>query len=86
MQDREQEAGPDELAQRLEREGDELEQRAHQVGEEIQATREDWQHKQNDPQVPGAVGGSEEATAGDAPPPGDPETGERGTPPSESER
>lgn len=86
MDEHEPEPGPEELARRMEREGEELQQRADEVSKEIQSAREDWEHKQNDPQVPGAVGGEEGATAGDAPPPGDPQTDEEGEAPSESGR
>jgi hypothetical protein len=39
-----------------EREADDMERRSEQVGEDIAEAREDWERKQRDDHVPGAVG------------------------------
>jgi hypothetical protein len=46
----------DEHADRLEREAEDMERRSAQVGDEIAGAREDWERKQADDSVPGAVG------------------------------
>ena len=46
----------DERAQDLERELDEMEERSERLDDEVSDAREDWQRKQADPSVPGAVG------------------------------
>ncbi|HKN95280.1 MAG TPA: hypothetical protein VJU60_13175 [Thermoleophilaceae bacterium] len=50
-----------------EREADDLERRNEQLGERIDKTRQDWESKKADEQVPGAVAGEEESS--DEPPP-----------------
>jgi hypothetical protein len=46
---------------------DRLEERADALGEEIEETREDWERKKHDPDVPGAAGNPDRA-ARDLPP------------------
>jgi hypothetical protein len=46
----------EEHADRLEREAGDMEERSAQVGDDIAGTREDWEAKQRDAAVPGAVG------------------------------
>lgn len=43
-------------ADAAERELEQMQQQADRLGEDIDATRADWQRKQADPGVPGAVG------------------------------
>jgi hypothetical protein len=46
--------------QALERQVEELEHDSEQLGDQIEETREDWESKQADESVPGAVGGEAE--------------------------
>jgi hypothetical protein len=46
----------EEHAERLEREVEDMQRRSEQVGEDISDAREDWERKQADDAVPGAVG------------------------------
>jgi chromosome segregation ATPase len=46
----------EEAAERMEREVEDMERRAGQVDEDIAETREEWERKQRDDAVPGAVG------------------------------
>ena len=64
-------------ADRLDDEVAELEQRSKNLGEEISDVREDWERKQSDDAVPGAVGDVTDAV-GDA-------SKETGSPPPEAE-
>jgi hypothetical protein len=48
------ERDPHELAQRLERETDELEHQGREVKDAVKETREDWERKRRDENVPGA--------------------------------
>lgn len=59
-------------ADHLDHEADELQERSEQLREEISDVREDWERKQADPSVPGAVG--EPASASELPPPEPDET------------
>ena len=62
----------DERAQDLEREVDEMEERSERLEGEIDDAREDWQRKQADSGVPGAVGDPEPADDGPEIDPRDP--------------
>ena len=62
----------DEQADALEREAEELEEHGDQVDREIRETRRDWESKEGDDAVPGAVPEAEE----DEVRPNDPEPGE----------
>ena len=53
-------------ADELERDADEMEERADELEGEIADARKDWERKQADPSVPGAV--DEDADHGDPPP------------------
>ena len=53
--------GPDALADDLEREADRLEQRSEDLGGDIKDTRQDWESKQADSGVPGAVSEDDDA-------------------------
>jgi hypothetical protein len=55
MEERPPEQDPDRLADEAEREADELEHAGQEVGEDIDSARRDWQRKQDDDGVPGAV-------------------------------
>lgn len=55
MEERPPEQDPDRLAEQVEREADELEHRGDEVGDGIDAARRDWERKQEDDGVPGAV-------------------------------
>ena len=44
----------EEQADRMEKEADRLEGASDELGERIDETRRDWEHKENDPSVPGA--------------------------------
>jgi hypothetical protein len=55
-----------------EREVEEMQERSDRLGEQIGEAREDWEHKQRDPSVPGAVG--EPASENELPPPEPDET------------
>jgi hypothetical protein len=46
----------EEKADRLEDEADALQRQSERLGEDIAGAREDWEHKQRDESVPGAVG------------------------------
>jgi hypothetical protein len=48
------ERDPDKLADELEREADDMGRHLEKLDDEISDARDDWQRKQNDPQVPGA--------------------------------
>lgn len=50
----------------LERDLDEMEERSEHLEDEISDARKDWERKQADPSVPGAV--DEDAGSGDPPP------------------
>ena len=50
--------------QEAERELADMEQRSEQVGERIDETRDDWEAKKADPNVPGAAGDPEHADEG----------------------
>lgn len=52
---------------RPEAEVDRMEERADALGEQIDDTRQDWEHKKHDPDVPGAAGDPDRAE-GDLPP------------------
>ena len=54
-------------ADELEREADEMEERSENLEDEISDARKDWESKQADPSVPGAV--DEESPDGGDPPP-----------------
>jgi chromosome segregation ATPase len=54
-------------ADRLEEEADDLERRNEQLGERIDEVRKDWESKQHDESVPGAVEDEDEPSEG--PPP-----------------
>jgi hypothetical protein len=73
-----QDKGPEALAQEMEREAERLQERSRDLGQDIQETRQEWERKQSDPGVPGAVGDPDEADAESAPAdahaPGDPES------------
>ena len=62
----------DERAQDLEREVDEMAERSERLEDEIDDAREDWQRKQADSAVPGAVGDPEPAEDGPEIDPRDP--------------
>jgi hypothetical protein len=53
----------------LERELEDMEEQADRLGGEIDETREDWQRKQRDDGVPGAVGEPPDEDDGDEEPP-----------------
>jgi hypothetical protein len=55
-----------------EREVDELQEQSDRLGEDIAKTREDWENKQRDDSVPGAVG--RRASEDELPPPEPDET------------
>jgi chromosome segregation ATPase len=57
----------DQKGDELERELDDMEQQAERLGEEIDQTRSDWERKQADSSVPGAV--DEREPEGPEPPP-----------------
>jgi hypothetical protein len=63
----EEDEGPDALAEKMEGEAQRLEERSHDLGQDIQETRQDWERKQADPGVPGAVGDPGHGDAGAAP-------------------
>ena len=46
----------EERADELEREADEMQQRVERLEDETDEAREDWERKQKDSSVPGAVG------------------------------
>ncbi len=50
----------------LDREADEMEERSERLDDEISDARKDWESKQADPSVPGAV--DEDSDSGDPPP------------------
>jgi hypothetical protein len=50
----------------LERKADDMEERSDRLEDEISGARKDWEQKQSDPSVPGAV--DEDADSGDPPP------------------
>ena len=50
----------------LERKADDMEERSERLEDEISDARKDWEQKQSDPSVPGAV--DEDADSGDPPP------------------
>jgi hypothetical protein len=59
-------------ADEVERSLDDLQERAGRLEGDIEGAGEDWERKQRDPAVPGAVGDSEDESGGgesDAPPP-----------------
>ncbi len=62
------EQDPHELAEHLERETDDLERQGDQVKNQVKETREDWERKRRDENVPGAPPpeGSEDEDAEDA--------------------
>ncbi len=49
------ERDPHELAESLEREADDLDRQGREVEQAVEETREDWQRKRQDENVPGAV-------------------------------
>ena len=53
-------------AEDLDREADEMEERSERLEDEISDARKDWESKQADPSVPGAV--DEDSDSGDPPP------------------
>jgi hypothetical protein len=53
-------------ADELDREADEMEERSERLEDEISGARKDWERKQADPSVPGAV--DEDSDSGDPPP------------------
>lgn len=53
-------------ADELERDLDEMEERSERLEDEISGARRDWEQKQADPSVPGAV--DEDSESGDPPP------------------
>ena len=53
-------------ADELERDLDDMEERSEHLEDEISDARKDWERKQTDPSVPGAV--DEDADSGDPPP------------------
>jgi hypothetical protein len=55
-----------------ERDLEDMQQHSDRLGEKIAETREDWEHKQRDDSVPGAVG--EPASENELPPPEPDET------------
>ena len=55
-------------ADAMEHEADEMEERSERLEDEISDARKDWERKQDDPAVPGAVGGEDE-DEDDQPPP-----------------
>ena len=57
----------EDLIARGEQQADRLEERTDALGEQIEDTREDWEAKKGDPNVPGAAGAPEQAE-GDLPP------------------
>ena len=57
----------EDLIARGEQQADSLEERTDALGEQIDDTREDWERKKADPNVPGAAG-NPEAAEGDLPP------------------
>jgi hypothetical protein len=59
-------------ADQLEREVEDLERHSKKLAADISDTREDWERKQTDGSVPGAVG--EPASASELPPPEPDET------------
>ena len=60
MEEHPPEEDPDRLADEAEREADELEHRGEEVGGDIDAARREWERKQEDDSVPGAVGDPQE--------------------------
>jgi hypothetical protein len=54
----------EEKANELEREADDLEQRSDRVGREVEETKSDWEARQADENVPGAVDDETIETAG----------------------
>ncbi len=52
-------------ADEVERSLDEMKERSARLEGEIETTGEDWERKQRDPGVPGAVGESDEADDGE---------------------
>ena len=57
----------EDLIARAEQDADRLEERTDALGEDIADTREDWERKKADPDVPGAAGDPRRAE-GDLPP------------------
>ena len=47
-------------AEEVERSLDEMQERSGRLGDDIEGAGEDWERKQHDPAVPGAVGDSED--------------------------
>jgi len=60
------EGDPDKLASELEHETDRLEQHAKELGEDIDEVRQEWKHKRNDPNIPGAPPDEEPSEEQDA--------------------
>jgi hypothetical protein len=60
------------MTERPERELDEMQERSDELEDEIDDARKDWQRKQADSSVPGAVGGPEPAEDESEPDPRDP--------------
>jgi len=56
--------GHEPKADDVERSLDELQERSGRLEDEIEGTGEDWERKQHDPGVPGAVGEADEAAEG----------------------
>ena len=56
-------------ADELERELDDMQEQSQRLGDEIDGTREDWERKQRDDRVPGAVGDPDEGDDGEEDPP-----------------
>ena len=54
----------DKAEARRQHEADRLEERSDALGEEIEAVREDWEKKKQDPDVPGAAGNPKVAERG----------------------
>ena len=55
------------IHEEAEREADDLERRNKQLGESIDKTRQDWESRKGDEQIPGAIAGEEEDS--EEPPP-----------------
>jgi hypothetical protein len=65
MEEHPPEQDPDRLADEVEHEADELEHKSDEVGEDIDAARRDWERKQEDDSVPGAMPDPEDREDGD---------------------
>ena len=70
--ERDEQADYEGKAEQLERQADELEQPAEEVEGQVKGTRQDWESKKSDSQVPGAMENPRAEDSPEAPVPGVP--------------